>query len=88
MNMSAPHDRRSQDPLTQAQVDIGRLEEQVKHLASSVDRLNTSLIAVQETLAQAQGGWRTLMYIGGMGATLGAGVAWIITHLSPNVPPP
>jgi hypothetical protein len=84
-------ERRAQqhDPLTEAQINIGRLEERVDHLTDSVDELksmvktlNASLIGVQATLSEARGGWRTLMYIGGMGATLGAGIAWIITHLA------
>ena len=37
-----------------------------------IAELSESLKSVNDTLSQAQGGWKTFMWIGGLGASLGA----------------
>lgn len=76
------------EALTQARIDIARLEEIVEaqgrtitDLRDAVDELRDAVLAVQGTLAEARGGWRTLMLIGGAGTAFGAGVAWLLDHL-------
>lgn len=41
---------------------------------------NEKLDLVLAKLSEAKGGWRTLMALGGAGATLGAGLTWLLTH--------
>ena len=58
---------------------IDRLDERSKAHADKLDDLNKRLEAVEEkldtiikTLAEARGGWKTLMWIGGAGGVIGA----------------
>lgn len=58
---------------------FGRMEGQVAALRVDVDRLlvdvaemRRTLAQIQDQLAQARGGWRIMMAIGGGGAGLGA----------------
>lgn len=69
-------------------IAFGRLQAQVASLLDS-DKEKTELLktlaadmtAVRLQLAEAKGGWRLLMLLGGGAATLGSGVTWAITHL-------
>lgn len=76
------------EQLTQARIDIARLEEiaeaqgaAIARLESSVANLTELLQSVRDDMNQAKGGWRTLMLIGGVSATVGAGLAWLVDHL-------
>ncbi len=68
--------------------DFGRLEAEVKALTEAF-RAQTTLISalsdrleeMNSTLAEARGGWRTLLWFGGAASAAGAGVAWALTHL-------
>jgi hypothetical protein len=60
---------------------------EIKHLQNNVDRLivdmvelKASIADISKTLAEARGGWHTLMVIGSMGAVLGSVVGWAIEH--------
>ena len=51
---------------------------EIKHLQSDMDKLvadmeqvKNALLEIQKTLAEARGGWRMTMLIGGAGATIG-----------------
>lgn len=74
--------------ITQARIDIATLEVQVEHLSKGMEALQESnqqmqgkLDQVLLTLSEARGGWRTLMLMGGAGTSVGAGLAWLISHL-------
>lgn len=69
-------------------IQLAALTVEVSYLKVAVARLdaiNTAqsekLDRVLEQLAQARGGWRTLMLIGGAAGTLGSGFTWLVTHL-------
>ena len=62
-------------------------EAEIKHLQDDMDRLvkemaevKAALASIQSTLSEAKGGWRTLMAVGGVGASIGVGAAWFIDH--------
>lgn len=62
--------------------DLGRhdaqiesLQEQVKQLHRDMQAMNETLTEINKTLSEARGGWRTLMLVGGIAATVGAGAA-------------
>lgn len=85
------NDAYAQNALTEAQVNIARLEATVTALAGSVIELKASqaqlaiqLSAIQTTLNEARGGWRVMMMVGGSAGTLGAALAWIVSHV-PNL---
>jgi prefoldin subunit 5 len=60
-------------------------ETEIKHLQADMDRLvadmddiKKTLNDINTTLAEARGGWRVLMMVGGAGGALGA----ILTHFA------
>lgn len=69
-------------------IHLAAMAVEVSYLKAAVARLdaiNTAqsekLDRVLEQLAQARGGWRTLMLIGGAAGTIGSGVTWLVSHL-------
>jgi hypothetical protein len=68
--------------------EFGRLQAQVETLIES-DAAKTSLLikladdmqAVRLQLAEARGGWRLLLAMGGAAGTVGAVATWAATHL-------
>ena len=54
----------------------------IERMAEAVEKLSEAMQGVQQELAAAKGGWRTLMLVGGAAATLGAMfskfAAWIV----------
>ena len=68
-------------------ISIARLEMEVSYLKAGVaDLRNTNaqqsakLDAIISTMAEARGGWRTLLLIGGAASAIGSVVSWAITH--------
>lgn len=66
--------------------DLGRhdaqiegLQEQVKQLHRDMQSMNETLVEINRTLSEARGGWKTLMLVGGVAATIGAFAAKLIT---------
>lgn len=64
--------------------EFGRLQAQVETLIASeaqktvlLQTLAEDMQAVRLQLAEARGGWRLLVALGGMSGTLGAGLAWV-----------
>lgn len=77
------------EALTKARIDIASLEVEVGHMKVSIDQLResnrelVSMVAdIQKTLAEARGGWRTLMMIGGASGSIGAGALWLFQHFT------
>lgn len=75
------------EALQQAHVDIAVLKtlvegqaKQIDALIGQLDRVNNRLQDIETTLTEARGGWRTLMLIGGAGASLGGLISWAATH--------
>lgn len=68
--------------------EFGRLEGAVSALKTELDSVKDRQVAIDgkldqvlERLSEARGGWRLLMLLGGAGASLGAGLTWLISHL-------
>lgn len=77
-------------PTTEQQnaIQLAAMAVEVAYLKVAVARLdaiNTAqsekLDRVLEQLAQARGGWRTLMLIGGAAGSLGGVITWLVSHL-------
>lgn len=73
--------------LTEARINIGRLQTEVAHLTQGMEDLQESnkqltakLDQVLLALSEAKGGWKTLMLVGGAASTLGAFGAWALQH--------
>jgi prefoldin subunit 5 len=63
-------------------------ETEIKHLQTDMDKLirdmddiKQTLTEINTTLAEARGGWKVLMLVGGAGGALGA----IITHFADSL---
>ena len=68
--------------------EIGRHDAQIEALQAQLamhhddmKRMNVTISAIQATLSEARGGWRTLMYIGGASAAAGAVAAKLFSWL-------
>lgn len=78
---------------------FGQLEGEVKALAATLEQQNKTLeqqnaalatlakqlAGVSTTLAEARGGWRTLLWIGGASASAAGFVTWLLQHLTMKV---
>lgn len=65
--------------------EFGRLQAQVETLITSdaaktvlLQQMSTSIAAIQLQLAEATGGWRMLMLLGGVSASLGSLATWLL----------
>ncbi len=68
--------------------EFGRLQAQVETLIASdaaktklLETMAVSISAIQLQLAEARGGWRLLVALGGASGAVGAGLAWAASHL-------
>lgn len=78
--------------ITDARIQIARLEVDVMHLTKSVEELKESnreqtekIDQVLLALSSARGGWRTLMLVGGAASTIGALATWAFSQLGKSV---
>lgn len=69
--------------------EFGRLQAEVlaqrrdlDRMATSLDEMAKAMHAMQDQLAQARGGWKTLMLVGGAAATCGALIAKLAVWFS------
>lgn len=77
----------SATPEQQNTVNIAVMQTELTHLKSGMADLkatnaqqNAKLDKIVDTLAEARGGWRTLMMVGGAAGLLGGFVNWIFSH--------
>lgn len=68
--------------------EFGRLQAQVETLIASdaaktklLETMAESISAIQLQLAEARGGWRLLVALGGASGAIGAFITWAATHL-------
>jgi chromosome condensin MukBEF ATPase and DNA-binding subunit MukB len=61
--------------MTDVQRDLGRMESQIETMCSKLDKLEREIETISNTLAEARGGWRTLMWVSGASAAIGGMVA-------------
>jgi hypothetical protein len=61
--------------------DYGKLEAQVEQLVKDVDALTKSVQSMRDLMEQSKGGWKTLVYLGGIAATVGGAANWLISHV-------
>lgn len=68
--------------------DLGKHDAQIEALNSQVNRMYVDmqqmmgqLTTIQQTLSEAKGGWKTLMWVGGLSAALGGIVVKVMTWL-------
>lgn len=54
---------------------IVKLETEVEYIRKDLDQMKDYLRCINDTLAQAKGGWKTLMIVAGLSSTVGALIA-------------
>ena len=64
--------------------DYGQLEEQVKRLIKDVDSLTVNVQAMRDMMEQSKGGWRTLVWLGGVAGSAGAAISWAMNNVKVN----
>ena len=64
------------------QRDIGRHDAQIETLQEDMRSLKNDVHEIKLILSEARGGWKTLMMVGGISATIGALTAKIATALN------
>jgi hypothetical protein len=66
--------------LAAMQVEVSYLKLGMADLKASYTQQNEKLDAVLAQLAEARGGWRTLMLIGGAAGSIGSAITWLLSH--------
>jgi hypothetical protein len=69
------------DQPTRDSIQIARLEAQFAFMRETLLKMDERLEAMEQQLAEARGGWRTLMWLGGAAAGLGSVVTWAMSHV-------
>ena len=62
-------------------VEIKHLQDDMDKLVKEMAEIKNSLAEINKTLSEARGGWKTLMWVGGASATIGAFAGWVIDHI-------
>jgi len=57
--------------------DIKHLQSDMDKIVKDMDEIKKTLADIQKTLSEAKGGWKTLMYVGGAAAGVGAFITWL-----------
>ena len=80
--------RREDDPVIQTVRELATHGADIKHLqmdmdkmVNDIDEIKGALRSINITLSEAKGGWKTLLIVGGIGASIATAVAWIIDYL-------
>jgi prefoldin subunit 5 len=68
--------------------DLGKHDAQIDALNARVDLLHQDLVkmmeklsSIENTLSEAKGGWRTLMFVSGMSAAIGGLIVKVATWM-------
>ena len=70
-----------QDPaVTEAQIEIAVMKSQMQAMSVKLDKVEGTLEEVKELLTEARGGVKTMLLLGGAGATLGGLLTYFLTH--------
>jgi prefoldin subunit 5 len=72
------------DPIQTAR-ELATHANEIDHLQADMDKMviemrevKECLYSIRQTLSEAHGGWRMLMYVGGAASLLGGASAWLI----------
>jgi hypothetical protein len=69
------------DQPTKDSIQIARLEAQFTFMRETLVKMDERLELMERQLAEARGGWRTLMWLGGSVAALSSAVTWAVSHV-------
>jgi hypothetical protein len=76
---------RSSDPevrtareLAEHGADIRHLQLDMDKMVKDMDEIKESIREISKTLSEAKGGWKLLLVVGGIGASVATFVTWVI----------
>jgi prefoldin subunit 5 len=58
--------------------DIKHLQADMDKMVDEMKQIKEAIQAIQKTLAEAHGGWRVLIGVGGAMALVGGAIGWIV----------
>ena len=61
--------------------DIKHLQTDMDKMVKDIDEIKEALRDISITLSEAKGGWKLLLVVGGIGASVATVVAWILDYL-------
>ncbi len=61
--------------------DIKHIQTDMDKMVKDLDEIKDALISINITLSEAKGGWKLLLVVGGIGASVATAVVWIIDFL-------
>jgi prefoldin subunit 5 len=77
--------RRENDPAMQTVRELATHSADIKHLQNDMDKMIKDMDEIKETikeisktLSEAKGGWKLLLVVGGIGASVATFVTWFI----------
>jgi len=80
--------QRADDPVIQTVRELATHGADIKHLqmdmdkmVNDIDEIKEALRSINITLSEAKGGWKLLLVVGGLGASVATLVAWILDYL-------
>ena len=59
--------------------ELGELQAEVRNVKEDVTEMKSDLRVIRDTLAQARGGWKTLLLVAGIAGVMGAAVSKLAT---------
>jgi multidrug resistance efflux pump len=68
------------------QAHVEQLLDSNRQLEESVATMSAAIQSMQLQMAEAKGGWKLLMAIGGAAASAGGLISWLATHLMGSTP--
>jgi len=61
--------------------DFGKMESQVGQLVKDMDEMKANVQAIRDLMEQSKGGWKTLVYLGGVASAFGGLISWLASHI-------
>jgi hypothetical protein len=58
--------------------DLGRHDAEIGNLKKEVHAMREDLSEIKQMLSEAKGGWRVLMAVSGLAATVASGFTWFV----------
>lgn len=62
-------------------IEIKHLQDDMDKMIKEMAEIKRCLSAIESTLSEAKGGWKTLLMVGGGVATVGGAISWVIQHI-------
>lgn len=62
-------------------VEYGKLIQQVEQLGKDVHEMREMMANMNDFMQQSKGGWKTIAILSSVAGSVGAAVAWFVSHV-------